>query len=69
MSTGILDSLMICHGSWQAGIALMDKAILPRPPLTLTKSFSVQIQNRLPPGTKVEIITRVRMELTPGKEV
>lgn len=57
VSTGILDSLMICHGSWQAGIALMDKAILPRPPLTLTKSFSVEIVDRLPPGMEVEINT------------
>lgn len=57
VSTGILDSLMICHGSWQAGVALMDKAILPRPPLTFTKSFSVQIVDRLPPGTEVEINT------------
>ena len=24
VSTGIMDALMICHRSWQAGIALMD---------------------------------------------
>ena len=57
VSTGILDSLMICHGSWQSGVALMDKAILPRPPLTLTKNFSVKIEDRLPPGVEIEVNT------------
>ena len=77
VSTGIMDALMICHGSWQAGIALMDRAVLPRPPLVLTKQFSVTVFDRLPPGQEIEIRTtgvdvsdskepyrvRVRMEL------
>ena len=78
VSTGIMDALMICHGSWQAGIALMDRAVLPRPPLVLTKQFSMTVFDRLPPGQEIEIRTtevdvsdskepyrvRVRMELT-----
>ena len=58
VSTGVMDSLMICHGSWQAAIALMDRAVLPRPPLVMPKSYSMQIHDRLPPGTEIEVTTK-----------
>jgi hypothetical protein len=58
VSTGIMDALMICHGSWQSAIALMDRAITPRPPLVLTKTFSVTVRDRLPPGFKVSVVTK-----------
>ena len=58
VSTGVMDSLMICHGSWQAAIALMDRAVLLRPPLVMPKSYSMQIHDRLPPGTEIEVTTK-----------
>lgn len=58
VSTGIMDALMICHGSWQSAIVLMDKAVTPRPPLVLTKNFSVEVRDRLPPGHAVSVITK-----------
>ena len=58
VSTGVMYSLMICHGSWQAAIALMDRAVLPRPPLVMPKSYSMQIHDRLPPGTEIEVTTK-----------
>ena len=58
VSTGIMDALMICHGSWQSAIALMDKAVTPRPPLVLTKSFAVTVRDRLPPGFEVRVVTK-----------
>ena len=39
---GIVSSLFDCHGNWTAAIALMDKAKLPRPPLTLTAELLVR---------------------------
>ena len=62
VSTGIMDALLICHGSWQAGIAMMDKAVTPRPPLVLPKRFAVEIVDRLPPGATTRIATR-RVEM------
>jgi hypothetical protein len=57
VSTGIMDALMICHGSWQSAIALMDRAVTPRPPLVLTKTFAVTVRDRLPPGYAVRVRT------------
>ena len=58
VSTGIMDALMICHGSWQSAIALMDRAVTPRPPLVLTKTFAVTVRDRLPPGFAVRVRTK-----------
>lgn len=38
---GIISTLFDCHGNWTAAIALMDRACLPRPPLTLTYELLV----------------------------
>ena len=38
---GIISALFDCHGNWTAAIALMDRAKLPRPPLTLTAELLV----------------------------
>mgnify|MGYP006086229951 FL=1 len=70
VSTGVMDSLMICHGSWQAAIALMDRAVLPRPPLVMPRSYSMQIHDRLPPGTEIEVTTKaieVRDDKAPNR--
>jgi hypothetical protein len=58
VSTGIIDALMICHGSWQSAIVLMDKAVTPRPPLVLAKKFSVEVVGRLPPGHLISVVTK-----------
>ena len=39
---GVISTLMDCHGNWTAAIALMDRACLPKPPLTLTASILVR---------------------------
>ena len=39
---GIVSALFDCHGNWTAAIALMDRAKLPRPPLTLTAELLVR---------------------------
>ncbi len=39
---GVVSSLFDCHGNWTAAIALMDKAALPKPPLTLTYEMLVR---------------------------
>ena len=39
---GVISALFDCHGNWTAAIALMDKAKLPRPPLTLTAELLVR---------------------------
>jgi len=31
-----------CHGNWSAAVALMDRACLPRPPLTLTRMLQAR---------------------------
>lgn len=38
---GVVSALFDCHGNWTAAIALMDKAALPKPPLTLTYEMLV----------------------------
>ena len=38
---GVVSALFDCHGNWTAAIALMDKAALPKPPLTLTYELLV----------------------------
>lgn len=67
VSTGIMDALMICHGSWQSAIVLMDRAVTPRPPLVLTKTFAVTVRDRLPPGHEVRVTTK-SVDVRDGKE-
>ena len=38
---GIVSAIFDCHGNWSAAVALMDRACLPRPPLTLTRVMQV----------------------------
>ena len=40
----MVSALFDCHGNWTAAIALMDKAALPKPPLTLTYEMLVREQ-------------------------
>lgn len=53
---GVISTLMDCHGNWTAAIALMDRACLPKPPLTLTASILVSYREPTPPD--VELIVR-----------
>eukprot|EP00877_Chromochloris_zofingiensis_P004497 jgi/Chrzof1/14048/Cz08g22160.t1 len=56
---GILSTLMDCHGNWTAAIALMDKACLPRPPLTLTASMLITYKEPIPPDTPIILRSQV----------
>ena len=40
----MVSALFDCHGNWTAAIALMDKAALPKPPLTLTYEMLVSLR-------------------------
>ena len=58
------------HGNWAASIALMDRAILPRPPLVAVKSMSVRVRDLIGPGEPVVIrskILSIRDEQEPFK--
>lgn len=47
------------HGNWAASIALMDRAILPRPPLVAVKSLSVRVRDLIGPGEPVVIRSKI----------
>ena len=46
-------------GNWAASIALMDRAILPRPPLVAMKSLSLEVRDRVGPNEPLEIKSRI----------
>lgn len=56
---GVLSTIIDCHGNWTAAIALMDRACLPRPPLTLTASVLVTYKEPTPPDTELLVRSRV----------
>ncbi|CAL5219195.1 g984 [Coccomyxa viridis] len=56
---GIVSSLFDCHGNWTAAIALMDKAKLPRPPLTLTAELLVRYREATPPNEQLVVRSSV----------
>ena len=45
-----MSALFDCHGNWTAAVALMDKAALPKPPLTLTYEMLVGPDDGWPRG-------------------
>ena len=47
------------HGNWAASIALMDRAILPRPPLVAVKSMSVRVRDLIGPGEPIVIRSKI----------
>ncbi|KAF5834906.1 hypothetical protein DUNSADRAFT_8177 [Dunaliella salina] len=59
LNGGILSSLLECHGNWTAAIALMDKACLPKPPLTLTQSMFVTYKEPTPPEKELLVQSQV----------
>lgn len=60
VSPGVVSAVLEGHGSWASAVALMDRSILPRPPLMLSTSFSVQVLDRLSPGTPAVVRSVVR---------
>ena len=52
---GVVSTLMDCHGNWTAAIALMDKACLPQPPLTLTASVFVSADGPIGGGGRGDV--------------
>ena len=66
---GIVSALFDCHGNWTAAVALMDRACLPRPPLTLTAELLVNYREPTPPGVPLTVrssVVRVRESSSPG---
>eukprot|EP00884_Botryococcus_braunii_P017515 jgi/Botrbrau1/4447/Bobra.0348s0035.1 len=56
---GVISTLFDCHGNWTAAIALMDKAYLPRPPLTLTYEMLVNFKEPTPAEQKLIVRSQV----------
>eukprot|EP00197_Chlamydomonas_leiostraca_P008153 CAMPEP_0202869616 /NCGR_PEP_ID=MMETSP1391-20130828/12551_1 /ASSEMBLY_ACC=CAM_ASM_000867 /TAXON_ID=1034604 /ORGANISM="Chlamydomonas leiostraca, Strain SAG 11-49" /LENGTH=282 /DNA_ID=CAMNT_0049549953 /DNA_START=79 /DNA_END=927 /DNA_ORIENTATION=+ len=56
---GILGTLLDCHGNWTSAITLMDRACLPKPPLTLTAQMVVTYKEPTPPDTDLLVRSRV----------
>lgn len=56
---GIVSSVLDCHGNWTAAIALMDRSVLPKPPLTLTASMFVNYKEPTPPDADLVVISQV----------
>lgn len=66
---GIVSALFDCHGNWTAAVALMDRACLPRPPLTLTAELLVAFREPTPPGTPLVVrssVVRIKESTSPG---
>jgi len=66
---GIVSALFDCHGNWTAAVALMDRACLPRPPLTLTAELLVTYREPTPPGVPLTVrssVVRIKESSAPG---
>jgi acyl-coenzyme A thioesterase PaaI-like protein len=59
ISGGIITTLFDCHGNWSAAIALMDKATLLKPPLTLTSEILVDFKEPTPAGEELIVRSQV----------
>mmetsp|Transcript_16982 Transcript_16982/g.50903 ORF Transcript_16982/g.50903 Transcript_16982/m.50903 type:complete len:257 (-) Transcript_16982:315-1085(-) len=56
---GIISTIIHCHGNWTAAIALMDKACLPKPPLTLSAQAYITYKYPTPPDTPLVVRSKV----------
>lgn len=68
---GVVSALFDCHGNWTAAIALMDKAALPKPPLTLTYEMLCTFKETTPPGEPLILrsqIVRIKESDSPGNK-
>jgi acyl-coenzyme A thioesterase PaaI-like protein len=71
MNGGVVSALFDCHGNWTAAIALMDKAALPKPPLTLTYEMLTTFKEATPPDEPLILrsqIVRIKESDTPGSK-
>jgi acyl-coenzyme A thioesterase PaaI-like protein len=67
---GVLSTLLDCHGNWTAAVALMDRACLPKPPLTLTASILVSFKQPTPPDAELVVrssVVKVSDQEQPGQ--
>ncbi|EFN51182.1 hypothetical protein CHLNCDRAFT_59311 [Chlorella variabilis] len=68
---GVVSALFDCHGNWTAAIALMDKAALPKPPLTLTYEMLATFKEATPPDEPLILrsqIVRIKESESPGSK-
>ncbi|KAL4423625.1 hypothetical protein ABPG77_009212 [Micractinium sp. CCAP 211/92] len=68
---GVVSGLFDCHGNWTAAIALMDKAALPKPPLTLTYEMLTTFKETTPPNEPLILrsqIVRIKESDAPGSK-
>ena len=55
----MLGAVASAHGNWAASIALMDRAILPRPPLMTMRALEVRVEESVSPGEPLTLRSRV----------
>mmetsp|Transcript_12606 Transcript_12606/g.22316 ORF Transcript_12606/g.22316 Transcript_12606/m.22316 type:complete len:266 (+) Transcript_12606:60-857(+) len=66
---GIVGALIDCHANWAASVALMDRACLPKPPLTLTASTLTNFKAPTPPGVLLlvrSLVVSIKDSRQPG---
>jgi hypothetical protein len=59
VSPGMIGALLEGHGNWTAGIGILDRQKLPKPPLMLAKSYAVSIADRASPAERFVVTSRI----------
>lgn len=59
VAPAMLGAVASAHGNWAASIALMDRAILPRPPLMTMRALEVRVEESVSPGEPLTLRSRV----------
>ena len=67
VAPAMLGAVASAHGNWACSIALMDRAILPRPPLMKMKALSVRALESVSPGEPLTLRSRV-VEVADARE-
>ena len=68
LNGGVISTLFECHGNWTAAIALMDRACLPRPALTLTSHLAVDFKSPAMPDVPLTLKSQV-LKVTQGPKL
>lgn len=67
VAPAMLGAVASAHGNWACSIALMDRAILPRPPLMTMKALRVRVLESVSPGEPLTLRSRV-VEVADARE-
>lgn len=59
VSPGMIGAVLESHGNWTAGIGILDRQKLPKPPLMLAKSYAVSIAERAATNETFTMTSRI----------